>query len=248
MKYLTILLTLVSSLAFGNGIDDKCPQHTIYGAPAIQKEDLAICHTGYGVQYNNQTRVPYYVVEHITKDKLNGKVARGNDFREDPAVPAAVRSVLADYAASGYDRGHMAPAADFSTDAKLMSESFFLSNMMPQAPGNNRGVWKYLEEQTRAIALKSGDVYVITGTIFDANPKMIGKTAVPSKVYKIVVDPRTGKMLSHLFPNEKVDPKDIDKYAVSVKSIEVLTGINYNPKIPANLAAQEDVKTTLKDW
>ena len=248
---LALLMALISLSVEANPIDDKCPDFVVWGAPVIKTEgnNQYVCHTGYALNYNNRTRVPYYVVEHVKKANLGGAAARGNDFREDPAIPVQFRATLADYTASGYDRGHMAPAADFTWSAQVMSESFFLSNMMPQNPGNNRGIWKYLEEQTRAIATKLGDVYVITGTVYDSTvvPK-IGNVEVPNRIYKIVIDAKTGRTLAHLFPNIKLEVADIDKYAVTVADIEQLTGINFSPRIPANLKIKETQKTTLKDW
>ena len=169
MKNFLLLILLTPLIALANPIDDRCPDFVVWGAPVIKAEgnNQYVCHTGYALNYNNRTRVSYYVVEHVKKSNLVGTAARGNDFREDPAITAQFRSTLQDYAGSGYDRGHMAPAADFTWSAQVMSESFFLSNMMPQNPGNNRGIWKYLEEQTRAIAQKQGDVFVITGTVYD---------------------------------------------------------------------------------
>jgi endonuclease G len=114
---------------------------------------------------------------------------------------------------------------------------------------NIEPIWKFLEEQTRAIAIKYGDVYVITGTVYDAPvvPR-IGKVEVPNKIYKIVIDAKTGKTLAHLFPNIKLEVADIDKYAVTVADIEQLTGIDFSPRIPANLKVKETQRTTLKDW
>lgn len=237
--------------AQSNPIDERCADFVVWGAPVLKAEgnNQYVCHTGYALNYNNRTRVAHYVVEHVKKTNLNGAAARGNDFREDPTIPVQHRATLADYTASGYDRGHMAPAADFTWSAQVMSESFYLSNMMPQHPGNNRGIWKYLEEQTRALAMKYGDVYVITGTVYDAPvAPVIGKVEVPNKIYKIVIDAKSGKTLAHLFPNIKLDVADIDKYAVTVADIEQLTGINFSPKIPANLKITETQRTTLKGW
>lgn len=252
-KNLLLILALLTIPLLGqaNPIDERCPDFVVWGAPVIKVEgnNQYVCHTGYALNYNNRTRVPYYVVEHVKKANLNGAAARGNDFREDPAIPAQHRATLADYTASGYDRGHMAPAADFTYSTQVMSESFFLSNMMPQNPGNNRGIWKYLEEQTRALAVKYGDVYVITGTVYDAAvvPR-IGNVEVPNQIYKIVIDARTGRTLAHLFPNIKLEVADIDRYAVTVADIEKLTGIDFSPRIPANLKVRETQRTTLKDW
>jgi endonuclease G len=245
MKKLLALLLLLPIISLANPIDDKCKQHVVYGAPALKDGDNQyLCRTSYAVNYNYKTKVAYYVVEHITPEKLVKSTSRKDDFREDPEVPVNHRSTLSDYAKSGYDRGHMAPAADMTFDVVSMSESFYLTNMMPQNPGNNRGIWKYLEEYTRYWAQTKGEVFVITGTIFDDKPIMMKSVSVPSFVYKIVIDPKSGKQIAYMFPNEKLDPKKIDDYAVSVADLESYTGINFSPLLPASLKNNE--KTILK--
>ena len=253
MNKLLIALNIIiwSVVAFevrANPIDDKCNQHVWQGAPVVYKEsnNQYLCRTAYAVNYNYNTKVASYVVEHVVTANLAKTAARKDDFREDPEVPAQHRATLSDYTGQGFDRGHMAPAADMTFDAKAMSESFFLTNMMPQVPGNNRGIWKYLEENTRYWAQTKGEVYVITGTLFDAQPKMMNKVAIPSQIYKIVIDPKSGKQIAYLFPNEKLDPKLIDNYAVSVASIETKTGINFSPKLSNNAAEKAVLK--LKDF
>jgi endonuclease G len=249
-KLLAVFLVLFASLALANPIDQKCPQHVIWGAPqAKDGNNQYLCKTGYAANYSYTTKVSTYVVEKIVGSTLIKSTARKDDFREDPEVPAQFRSILTDYQGTGYDRGHMAPAADFMFDANMMSESFFLTNMMPQVPGNNRGIWKYLEEMTRYWAQTKGEVYVITGTIYTQPSKIIGKgVSVPSHVYKIVIDPKTGKTASFLFPNEKLDPKLIDQYAVSVLTIEQKTGINFSPTVPAKFKNTESTIVTTKDF
>jgi len=241
-KLLAIVLLAFASLVSANPIDDKCKQHVIWGAPQVKVEgnNQYLCKAGYAANYNYETKVSKFVVEKIEGAKLTRSAARKDDFREDQEVPAQYRSTLADYTGSGYDRGHMAPAADFMYDANMMSESFFLTNMMPQVPGNNRGIWKYLEEMTRYWAQTHGTVYVITGVITSPPYKAIGNgVIVPSHIYKIVIDPKTGKQTAYLFPNEKLDPKTIDNYAVSVATIEQKTDINFSPALPAYLKVNE---------
>ena len=249
MKKLLLALLLVPLLSLANPIDDKCPEHVVYGAPALKDgNNQYLCRTAYAVNYNYKTKVSHYVVEHVTITHLMKTAARKDDFREDPDVPVQFRATLDDYAKSGYDRGHMAPAANMTFDVVAMSESFYLTNMMPQVPGNNRGIWKYLEEYTRFWAQNKGEVYVITGTIFDDKPVMMKTVSVPSFIYKIVIDPKSGKQIAYLFPNEKIDPKLIDNYAVSVADIESYTGINFSPKLPANLSNNEKTVLKLKDF
>jgi endonuclease G len=246
-KLLAVFLLSFASLVSANGIDDKCKQHVWQGAPVkAEGNNQYLCRIGYAVNYNYNTKVASYVVEHIVVANLTKNAPRKDDFREDPEVPVQHRATLADYAGMGFDRGHMAPAADVVFDAKAMSESFYLTNMMPQVPGNNRGIWKYLEENTRYWAQVKGEVYVITGTLFDAQLKMMNKVAIPNQIYKIVIDPKTGKQIAYLFPNKKLDPKLIDNYAVSVATIEAKTGINFSPLLSNNAAEKAVLK--LKDF
>jgi endonuclease G len=248
MKKLLVLVLLgFASLVSANPIDDKCKQHVWQGAPVLKDgNNQYLCRIGYAVNYNYNTKVAYYVVEHVTVNNLVKNAPRKDEFREDPEVPAQYRQTLADYTGMGFDRGHVAPAADMVFDAKAMSESFFLTNMMPQVPGNNRGIWKYLEENVRYWAQVKGEVYVITGALFEGQPKMMNKVSIPSHVYKIVIDPKTGKQIAYLFTNEKLDPKLIDNYAVSVATIEQKTGINFSPLLSNNAAEKTVLK--LKDF
>ena len=251
MKKLGLVFLLFANLVLANPIDTKCPQHVIYGAPVIKDgNNQYLCKTGYALEYNYTTKVADYVVETIKASNIAVKVAgRKDDFREDPEIPAQFRVTLGDYTGSGLDRGHMAPAADFVYDSSVMSESFFLSNMMPQAPGNNRGIWKYLEEYTRTWATKYGQVYVVTGTLYDKDSKPMGKGAlIPSFVWKIIVEPKSGKAIAFMFPNEKLDPKTINEYVVSVAELEQYTKINFFPNLPANLKAMETTKGNITTW
>jgi len=241
-----------AAYSYANPIDDVCPQHVIWGAPQIKQEggNQYLCRSAYAINYNYQTKVAHFAVEHVRKEALTKTVARKDDFREDPEVPAQYRSTLNDYKGAGYDRGHIAPAADMTYSAVAMSESFFLTNMMPQDPGNNRGIWKYTEEYVRFWADQYGEVYVISGPLYTQNAtKVIGnRVRVPDYVWKIVIDPKRSRAITFLFPNQKLDPKQLDNYISTISEIEHLTGINFSPMIPANLQGMENVRANMKDW
>ena len=99
---------------------------------------------GYSVCYDGRTKNPIWVYEHLTKDSISGPARRQNRFKEDPDLPKHLRSTLEDYKRSGYDRGHLAAAANHRYSQLVMNETFLLSNMSPQVgPGFNRGVLKY---------------------------------------------------------------------------------------------------------
>ena len=250
MKKLTSLfLVLAASAALANPIDDNCPQHVIWGAPQIAKEgnNQYICHLGYGINYNFKTKVAYFVVDHIKASDLEKVAKRKDDFRMDPKVDDNKEATLQDYAGSGYDRGHIAPAANFSSSEEEMSESFFLTNMMPQVPNNNRGIWKKTEGMARDFATKYGEVYVISGTIYEGEPVVMGNgVLVPSHIYKIIIDPKNKRAMAFLFPNTKLRVRDLPDFIVTIKEIEKRSGVNFSPLIPD--ASMEEVKANIGEW
>lgn len=251
-KLLGLVLLLVASLGLANPIDDKCPQHVAYGAPVSQIPENGgqyLCRIGYAAHYNYSTKVSEYVVEKVTRESIKGQAPRKDEFREDPEIPVQYRSTLKDYVGSGFDRGHMAPAADFYYSVQAMSESFLLTNMMPQVPGNNRGIWKYTEEYTRAWANAYGEIYVITGTIYGQNRRAIGaNVVVPSHIYKVVIVPSANRAITFLFPNEKLPVEDLPKYIVTIGDIEAYTGLKIMPQLPPNLQGLKAYRANWAEW
>jgi len=245
-----ILLLLFPILSCANGIDEKCPKHVIWSAPIAKGEsNQYLCRTDYAVDYSYTTKTPLYVVEHITSDHIKLIVDRQNNFHEDVEIVEQYRSTLKDYASADYDRGHLAPAGDFTYDKNVMSESFLLSNMMPQNKNNNRVIWNHLEQNVRKLVNKNKELYVITGTIYYPNYKIIGNNVgVPDEIYKIVIDTNKNKMIAFKFPNKAIDAKLVANYIVSVKSIEDITEINFSPNIPDELKELELSIGKYKDW
>jgi endonuclease G, mitochondrial len=246
MKYVLSILAIAFSLAVqANPIDDKCSQFTKSGAPSATDAagDQYLCRTNYAVLHSCTTRTARYVLDHITKDTVNGPAKRKNDFSEDTEVTENCRASIADYQGSGYDRGHLSPAAVNTVNDDVMNESFLLSNMIPQDPGNNRGIWRMLELWVRDQVRAGNDVYVVSGTIYEAGYKKVGATGVPTKVYKIVTDATTGKTIAFLFPNSKLSAKEWPNHTVSVKELEQLTGIDFK-----TTGVDESVKYTVDNW
>ena len=116
--------------------------------PLEDRAEQIIKHEGYTVSYNKNWRLPNWVAYELIRDELRGTVSRTDKFVVDPYVNG-VSATNADYRRSGFDRGHMAPAADMTWSETAMKESFYFSNMCPQNPGLNRGAWKDLEESIR---------------------------------------------------------------------------------------------------
>lgn len=191
--------------------------------------------TGYTASYNADYKTPHWVAWELTKKETQGKETRTDKFLPDPDVLGA-KAYTTDYTNSGYDRGHMAPAADMKWSRQAMEESFYLSNICPQNPNLNRGDWNDLEEQSRQWAKKYGRIYIVCGPIYDSKrPKRIGnnKVAVPDAFYKVILvnDKKDPKAIGFIFPN-KAGSKPLERYAVSVDSVEKRTDIDFFPALP----------------
>ena len=203
--------------------------------PSPIEGEQIIRHTGYTLSYNEEHELPSYVAYELTRAEVLGGGEREDSFKEDKAVRTG-SAELSDYRGSGYDRGHMAPAADFKWSAEAMSDTFFLSNMAPQDPSFNRGIWADLEAVVRTMAYENGSVYVITGPVLTDGPyETIGKNevSVPRRFYKVVLDytePEI-KAIGFVLPNEGSD-RSLQSYAVSVDEVEEITGLDFYPRLP----------------
>jgi len=240
MKKLFLTLFLFPLLAFANPINQNCPQFVLRGAPESslpQNMTQYICKTNYAVHYRYDTRTAEYVVEHVKLENITGPAKRRDDFRADPDVHPDFRSTLQDYARSGYDRGHLAAGANNNGNDQIMSESFFLSNMVPQNPNHNRGIWRILEERIRDLVLEGKDIYLITGTVYQQGHATIGpnQVGVPQAMWKVIVDRKGVKGIAFIIPNEPVPVQDLPRYVVSIRQIEQITGINFHPQLPPQL-------------
>jgi endonuclease G len=196
--------------------------------PRFGKNDTITTHLGYSVSYNSKYKQANWVAYLLTKDETVKRFQRGEFFAPDPLIPGTDFKV--DYLKSGYDRGHLAPAADMGYSMETMVQSFFYSNMSPQLPRFNRGVWKKLEMQVRNWAITYDSLYVVTGPIFDSVIPTIGshRVAVPKAYYKVLLQKRNGTWegIGFVLPNSnaKVNFKN---NSTSIDKVEELTGIDF---------------------
>lgn len=180
----------------------------------------------------------------LTDKHLVKNASRSDDFRADPKISTG-SATPDDYKKTGYDRGHLSPAADFAFDKTAMSETFYMTNMSPQTGSFNRGIWKDLESSVRNWAKKFGRVYVVSGPILEKNAdsyKSIGtnKVSVPEYYYKVILAPlyedendkntpddaKNIATIGFIFPNQKCTDT-IFNYAVTVAEVEKRTGIDF---------------------
>jgi endonuclease G len=214
--------------------------------PRFGKNDTITTHLGYSVSYNSRYKQANWVAYLMTSAStslsrtssttlsnrpstgLRMRVERTNDFAPDPLIPGT--NLAVDYAKSGYDRGHLAPAADMGYSMETMVQSFYYSNMSPQVPRFNRGIWKKLEMQVRNWAIQYDSLYIITGPIFSDSMKVVGphRVAVPKAYYKVLLQKRNGVWfgIGFILPNANLKGNNM-KFATTIDRVEELTGIDF---------------------
>lgn len=227
--------------------DDKLVMQT---SPKGTPEQM-LERTGYVVSYNKTTRLPNWVAWHLTAERTEGSAKRSDvDFAEDTDVPEP-RATDWDYYNSGYDRGHMCPAADNKWSKKAMEESFLFTNMCPQNGNLNRGDWNEMEMACRKWAKKYGGVYIVCGPIlYKGKHKTIGKNkvVVPEAFFKVVL--RTGddpQAIGFIYKNTSGNrPKDA--YVNTVDEVERITGIDFFPSLPDDVENKVEATADISNW
>lgn len=202
--------------------------------PATSPEHTIISHTGFSLTYNESHEQANWVAYELTREKTVKVAERTDKFLSDPKVTTGT-AVNQDYTKSGYDKGHLAPAADMSWSEIAMNESFYFSNISPQLPGFNRGIWKRLEELVRTWAVENDAIYIVTGPVLSEGLQSIGtnKVSIPDYFYKVILDYSAPdiKGIGFIFPHASSN-EPLFNYAVSIDSIELLTGIDFFPSLP----------------
>ena len=209
-----------------------------------------ISRTGFTLSYDADYKTPQWVAWELTDAEVEGTVARDKDFEPDPDVRGA-KAYPKDYTNSGYDRGHMAPAADMKWSEQAMSESFYMSNVCPQNRNLNRGDWKDLEETAREWAQLYGRVWIAAGPIYSSkSPERIGthKVAVPDAFFKVLLTdyPENPRAYGFVFKNE-AGSRDLNYYLLTVDEVEELTHMDFFSALPDDVEdAIEKVKPALR--
>ncbi len=216
-----------------------------------EKEQI-VRHEGYTLSFNPVYKIANWAAYELTaQEVLTRKSNRFDKFLLDPALPGGT-ALNEDYTRSGYDRGHLVPAGDMKWSAKAMRESFYLSNIVPQAPKLNRGIWKELEEQIRDWAVTDSALLIATGPVIRPHLKRLGKSrvAIPDSMYKVIVSPygKEPKGIAFLFANKGYGKAPLRQFAVSIDSVEKITGIDFFPALPDELEKQVESKADIAKW
>lgn len=206
-----------------------------------------VVHTHFQLSYSELHEGALWVFYHLSPGMLEGDAVRKDNFRPDPKV-STFSAFPEDYVGTGYDRGHLCPAASMVMNQEAMDETFYMSNMSPQHPSLNRGRWKSLETKEREWTTLLDTLYIATGAVFSDSLGKIGanEVTIPRAYYKILWD-GAQRIIGFIMPNEKCN-EALEKYVVPVDSIELLTGIDFFSIIPDHLENEIESKADLIFW
>ena len=209
-----------------------------HSIPKVETEDAIVEHSAMLLSYDEESEGPEWVSHIVYPEGEADRAKRKNNFRIDSKV-LSESATASNYRAlnkldknTTYDRGHMAPSADFSWWQKAMDESFYYSNMSPQLSGLNRNKWRILEDLLREYSNQTGNLlYVTTGPLFTGiieNPLPDSKIDVPGAYFKVVVDPIAKCGIGFVLPNEFVSTKEkLINYYHSIDEIEEMTSFDF---------------------
>ena len=230
------------------------------GLPLLPNENL-IQHSAMALVYSEAHEQAKWVAHIITPDIMQGQAHRSNDFRPDPKV-ATGTAVEADYFLKylqadstykydgfGFDRGHLAPSADFRWSAKALSESYFYSNIAPQREAFNRAIWASLESNLRAYIYRNPNtqLIILTGAVLKPDlptiDRSINKPSIPKLFWKVALDLKNQKAIGFILPNKQLD-YPLESFAVSIDKVEAETDLDFFHLLPDmqenNIEAQID--------
>jgi len=237
MKKIAVILVLSHTLLVATAYAD-CEPHLSLGAPVLLENNnlTKLCYSGYSVGFDSDLKVPRWVAYRSTPATIRPYIDReGFSFKKDPNIAEQRQASGRDYYRSGYDRGHLAPAAAMDFSAKAIKESFYYSNVAPQKPGLNRKGWLAIEKKVRKWVYQYGVIFSVVGTVFDAPEiaqRINNKIAIPDSFYYAIYSPKQKKGVAYLLPNKKVSARNIDKYKISINELEAITNIDFFPLLP----------------
>jgi len=220
-----------------------------------QPENYLIARLQYALSYSRSRGSANWVSWYLSKQWL-GEIDRQDNFRPDESLPPGwYRVITSDYTNSGFDRGHQCPSGDRTTSAEDNSQTFLMSNIIPQAPNHNQGPWAQMEAYCRKLVREGNELYIImgnygTGGIGSGGYKeklANGKITVPKYIWKVVlvlpegeedlkrVNASTRVIAVNMINRQDVSGLHWSDFRTSVDDIEAETGLDLLSALPASV-------------
>lgn len=210
-----------------------------------------LAYTGFTVSFNPVAHQPNYVAWELTAEETSGDIARSSDFAPDPEIESC--PTLADYRRSGFDRGHMIPAADVKWSADAMTQSHLLTNISPQDHRLNAGAWASLESNCRDWAVRDSAIIIIAGPVLsDRMLRTIGSDniiPVPERFFKVVLSPYSDppRGIAFVMPNGNV-PGGVQATATTIDEVEAITGFDFFGALPDEIEDEVERQCEYHVW
>lgn len=234
------------------------------GLPKSNQEEEIISHSAFSLSYNETHEQANWVMHVVMTDIANGNVSRSNDFREDPLITTGtaqekdyfLKTLKADrtysYDGYGYDRGHLAPSADFRWSEKALSESYFYSNISPQIGNFNREKWAELENFIREYVTTNGvNLVIVTAPVLNDNLLKIERSdngvSIPEYFVKVALDLKNKRGIGFVLPHQKIE-MPLASYTVSIDSVEALLGYDLFTELDDLLETEIESNVNAQYW
>ncbi|MCM1152510.1 MAG: DNA/RNA non-specific endonuclease [Muribaculum sp.] len=207
-------------------------------------------YTGFRLSFNPENHTPNWVGWELLGSETDGPVSRSNVFWQDESLKGCPASES--YKNSGYDRGHLCPAADQKWSEQAMSDCFVLANICPQNGALNRGAWQTLEKRERRWAQRDSAIVIVAGPVYEpTDTKTIGadKIRVPSAFFKAFCAPYADppRTIAFVYPNMS-SPGNMQQYVLTVDELEELTGFDFFPNLPDEIEIKIEKTASFKEW
>lgn len=251
--YLLIIIVIFVSGCINLFPPSTANSHLLLGNPSQANSDLSnsnnylITRPQYVLSYNRELGIANWVSWQLNKSWL-GTSDRQDDFRADDGLPQGWDQITpSNYNNSGYDRGHLAPSADRTNSIESNSATFLMTNIIPQAPDNNRGAWAELEKYSRSLVDQGKELYIIAGVSGKKGTIAKGKITVPRETWKIItvldqpgaglkgISPNTRIIAVSIPNNQGIKNKNWQNFRVSVDQLQKVTGYNFFSVVEPNL-------------
>lgn len=205
---------------------------------------------GFRVSFNKSNHTPNWVSWELLGTETDGSTSRYNKFWQDEEITGC--PVTQDYSNSGYDRGHLCPAADQKWSESAMIDCFSLVNIAPQENALNTGAWKTLENKERIWAKRDSAIIIVAGPIYDKNDtKRIGETGVrvPGAFFKVMIAPYLPEPrgIAFVYPNMS-SPGNMENYVMKIRDVEKLTGYDFFHNLPDDIEEKVETTASFRDW
>lgn len=261
MKKFLILILLIAAIAviggsyIGKSESSPSPQIIRTAAldyarvPAGTPEQI-VEYEGFRVSFNKDNKTPNWVAWELLGSEADGEQARYDTFWQDENVEGC--PVTYDYSRSGYDRGHLCPAADQKWSRQAMIDCFSLANMAPQDHSLNSGAWATLEKKERQWAKRDSAIVIIAGPVYDKDDnKRIGNSGVrvPGAFFKVLIAPYLDEPrgIGFIYPNMSA-PGNMQDYSMSIDEVEAITGIDFFYNLPDDIEDKIESVASFKEW